>query len=683
VQTDFVADNLENIAGITIDKVCDVLKANFPKANLNRVREAYDFAYKAHDGQLRKNGDPYITHPLYVAWLVALIKLDETSVIASLLHDALEDTAVTAEELQKKYGDDIVFLVDGLTKINTVAYNVRADAPEFESIRKLLISSTKDVRIILIKLADRLHNTITVSALTQPRRREFALETLRFYAPLADFVGVNFFRKYLEDFAFRDLEPVISEEIVEYLRKHEVKIDDKLVTYDEFITIYSNRFSALLKEHNIQVDVYGRRKGVYSIYKKILRYKGEYDGRHIQAVNDLVGISIVTSSILDCYKALGLVHATYDYVQAYFDDYIARPKSNGYRSIHTSLITERNVKIALQIKTKRMAMYNEYGPASHIYYKEKEKGLPGAGAFLRSLMRWREEAQHAEFYKVDVFKDKIFVFTPQGDVKELPVGATPVDFAYNVHSAIGNACRGALVNGAMKPLDSQLLTGDVIEILTDKKRDKPSADWLRFVKTSEAKSFIKRALKELPAKVETEVAFDTVVIEKEIEKPLISEKEKRSIISEKMSEAHIVRIKGLDNIDTEIAKCCSPIPGDAIIGHVTKSRGIRIHRKECKELAKMEYKVLLEAEWLEAQNDFTVGLSIQGSSADHLRIVHDVSGVLSSMQIKVEKMDTWSTASFNAKLAVTVSSKARLDVLIKKLQRVQGISSVQRATVHA
>ncbi len=672
---------------ITIESIIKILKTNFPKSNTSRVEDAYTLASLSHEGQKRKTGEAYIHHPLYVAYFTALIKLDESSVIAALLHDTVEDTPLTLDEIKEKFGEDTAFLVDGLTKIKKVTKKVKHSQDDFETLRKLLIASTKDIRVILIKLADRMHNIMTVQALALDRQRENALETLKFYAPLADFVGINFFRKKLEDYSFKIIEPEIYEQIETYLRTNALKEGGKSINRETFITKHVAYFSKILKDYHIKGEVFGRHKGVYSIYRKLLKKHGEFLVEDIKEVNDLIGITILVNSISECYRVLGIMHSQHEHLAYLFDDYIAKPKSNGYRSIHTCLVSKEGVKTALQIKTYKMQEYNEYGPASHIYYKEKEKNVSILGSkigFLKSLVRWRDEIKNIEYYKVDVFKDKVFVFTPNGDVKELPKGATAIDFAYLIHTNIGNACRGVKVNGVIKPLSYEVQTGDVIEVLLDKKRVKPSMDWLNFAKTPYARANIRRAFRE------EEAIEEQAEDEKENEESnrlqeklefIPFEDEERKVISEKISEANLVKIKGIENIDCSIAKCCSPIPGDDIIGHVTKTRGIRIHRKNCKELEILDYKVLLEAEWANMKKEFLTGLYIQTTSQDNTGMIKEISKLLSDMKIGIEKLDSWNNNGFNGRIAVNVTSKGQLETLIRKLKKIQKVSHVERVNI--
>lgn len=677
-------DDIEKL-NIGIDDICKVLKSNFPKADIRKVREAYDFAMAAHKGQMRKTGDPYIVHPLFIAYLTAYIRLDEPAVAAALLHDVVEDTDISLKKIKDIFGEETAFLVDGLTNIRNVSKKVNILGSDFESSRKLLITSTKDVRVILIKLADRLHNILTISGLARVRRKEYAMETLKLFAPLADFVGANVFRKKLEDYSFKEIEPKIYDEINYYLQNNTIEYEGKKIPREDYILKRIEKFQDLLKSNKVRSFVFGRNKGVYSIYRKIVKKYKDYKIDYIKNVNDLIGITILVDSIPECYKTLGIVHSKYNHIQYLFDDYIARPKNNGYRSIHTCLTDSEGLKIALQIKTHKMHEYNEYGPASHIYYKQKsDDAFPGIKiissqvSFLKKLVRWKEEVQNAENYKVDIFKDKIFVLTPQREVKELPVGSTGLDFAYLIHTNLGNSCKGIKVNGVIRSLNYVLKTGDVIEVLIDKKRIKPSVDWLEFVKTPYAKSNIRKALREDEPEEEEEDEDVEEEVE-EIEKPIKKKKEEKKIEKpEKITSS--VRIKDIDNIEYSLAKCCSPIQGDDIVAHVTKTRGIKVHLRNCPDLLKQEYKVLLEAEWRTAiKEEFKAKIYIQ-ATGDNAKIMQTITKLFSDLKINIEKFDVWNNDGFNSKIELCVNSKGQLEDLMRKIKKIKNISNVQRIT---
>ncbi|HDR46943.1 MAG TPA: bifunctional (p)ppGpp synthetase/guanosine-3',5'-bis(diphosphate) 3'-pyrophosphohydrolase, partial [Geoalkalibacter subterraneus] len=612
---------------VRLDDILEKIRSYLPGADLDLVRKAYVFSAKVHQGQSRLSGEPYLTHPMEVAYILAQLRMDVPTVVTGLLHDALEDTLTTREEIQGVFGEEIASLVDGVTKIGKFFLRSHEER-QAENFRKMLIAMARDIRVILVKLADRVHNMRTLSHKPVEQQRRIARETLDIYAPLANRLGISWLKGELENLSFRYLEPKAYQELSE-------KISRKQKERESYIGEVKKLIFAKLEEQGIKGEVSGRLKHLYSVYLKM-----ERQGIDFEQVHDLVAFRVIVDSVRECYEVLGIIHSTWKPVPGRFKDYIAMPKANMYQSLHTTVIGPFGDRMEVQIRTWDMHNVAEEGIAAHWKYKEG-KSTPGdeqetrGFGWLRQLMEWqRELTDSREFMdavKIDLFPEEVFVFTPRGEVKELPKGATPVDFAYTVHSDVGHTCVGARVNGRLVPLKTPLHNGDVVEVITAPNHT-PSKDWLKFVRTSKARNKIRQWVKAEQREKSIEIGRD--LLEKELrkhgmsfnralssgemnraleelgfhqvdellasvgygklspgqaaarivpEEKLRAEQESRpsrigqvlSKIRKKPSSA--IKIQGIEDIMVRFAKCCNPLPGDKVIGFITRGRGLTVH----------------------------------------------------------------------------------------------------------
>jgi len=624
---------------ITIDNVIKV-SSKLSKDDVNLVKKAYEFAKKAHKGQKRKTGEPYIIHPLYTAYYVADLGLGRDAICAALLHDVIEDCDIKEKKLKKEFNPTIAKLVTGVTKLRH-AGDKKITKSSVENLRKFFIVAAKDIRAVIIKLADKLHNTQTIEGLSPERQKTYAKEIKYVYSALSDYLGIGFFKRKFDDMAFKTLNPTEYLKINKYLKKHHRK--RKL-----YINKVTKKIRKTLAKNKVRAEVTGREKTIYSIYKKIQRYlregkihsKSEY-GR----IYDNYGFRIIVDKKPDCYKILGIIHSTWHPLTGEFDDYIANPKPNGYQSLQTTVFCDRNKIVEIQIQTKKMHEFNEFGPASHIAYKISNSRSPlptTAFNWLRKINIFNKKIpdEKNKIYKIDVFKDNIFVLTPENEVKKLPKGATPVDFAYTVHTEIGNKCRGAKVNDKMVSLDYELHTGDQIKIITDNKAKYPIPKWLEFAVSPSARSKIKHALREKEENEAIEIGlnklnkalkkynttfkkickqrdteldiiiyrnnarnkngllasigFDLINVEKIVYALFPHEHKKKQISKVKQN----ISIEGSTNTEYTKAKCCNPKAGDKIIALTTVQRGIRIHKKDCSYVKNFDKNKFLKAKWV-------------------------------------------------------------------------------------
>ncbi|MDD3647306.1 MAG: RelA/SpoT family protein [Candidatus Dojkabacteria bacterium] len=620
----------------------DVLKRakNITKNDIDFVKKAYEYAKKAHKGQKRKTGEAYIIHPLYVAYYVAGLGLGRDTLAASFLHDVIENCGVTEKQLTKEFNETVAKLVTGVSKLRHTT-NRKITWSSVENLRRFFLVAAEDIRAVIIKLADRLHNAKTIRGLPPERQKEYAREIQYVFSTLADYLGIRFFKRQFDDVAFEILEPEEYRKIRRYMKEHHKQ-------RRRYVQKIIKKTENLLKENKIKADVFGREKSLYSVFKKIQKYLREgkiHSQSEIGKIYDNYGFRIIVGSNEDCYKVLGLIHSKWHPLTGEFEDFIANPKPNGYRSLHTTVFCE-NEKIAeFQIRTQRMHDYNEFGPASHIAYKlSGQRNLPTmAFNWLRRINLFRRglpPAEDSPKYKIKVFQNNVFVLTPQNEVKKLPKGSTPVDFAYTVHTDIGNKCRGAKVNGKMVPLDYQLSTGDQVEIIIDKNAKYPISKWLEFVGSAGARAKIKHALRDKESKEAIQKGFEKLNSElkkhnttfKELYKTrqndidiliyknnaidqegllanigfnLISTEK---IIAELFPQAQTrkphgksgkkVSIEGSTQTEYTLAQCCNPKSSDTIIALTTITRGIRIHKKSCPYIKGFDKDRLLNAEWV-------------------------------------------------------------------------------------
>jgi GTP pyrophosphokinase len=716
-----------------LDSLFAKIRTYSPNADLQLIESAYAFADKAHDGQFRKSGEPYITHPLAVALIVADMQLDLASIAAALLHDVLEDCDVSVETMTAKFGKEVCSLVEGVTKLERLNFSSRDEA-QVENLRKMFLAMAKDLRVILIKLADRLHNMRTLKHQKPESQQRIAAETMDIYAPLAHRLGVSEIKWELEDLSFRYLEPEQYQEIGQLVAR-------KRQEREELTDDLMNQLRQKLEESGINADISGRPKHFYSIFKKIHR-----QGKDITQIYDLIAIRVIVDEVKDCYGALGVIHSQWKPLPLRFKDYIATPKANMYQSLHTTVIGPHGEPFEIQIRTWEMHRTSEFGVAAHWAYKEgkADKEFDRKLQWLRSLLDWHQEMRDArefvESVKVDIFADQVFVFSPKGHVFNLPADATPLDFAFAVHSDIGFKCVGAKVNGKIAPLDTELHNGDVVEILTSKQSPGPSIDWLKVVKTASAKNKIRQFFKR--ERRDENLARGKDILKYEIQKTGIEAHElmkeewleevyKRSDVKDeedlyvaigigtlgaatvvsrlkeyylrekKANEpppppeiatkewagygrvSHGIRVKGIGDLAVRFSRCCSPVPGDKVIGFVTRGRGVTVHRMDCPNMDDLskEPDRLIEVAW-EENYQASHPVEVQLTALDRAGLLADVVSIVAEA-----RMNLISSASrvHRNKLAtidmmLEVRSAQQLDYVLQKMRKVRDVMTVERVT---
>ncbi len=575
---------------MNIRQVVKKVRSYNPKADADLIIKAYGFASKVHGNAKRASGEPFINHPLNVAYILAELKIDVSPVVAALLHDVVEDSTVSLDVIKKEFGEEIATLVDGVTKITKLRYE-NPDEENAENIRKMLLATTNDIRVIIIKLADKLHNMRTLKYLPADKQVKIAQDALNIYAPLAYRLGIASIKWELEDIAFKHLQPVTYQMFKEKFGKKRWQREIDIIKA-------KHSLAKALSAAGIQAEVTGRPKHFYSIYKKMLR-----TNRSFEELNDLMALRVITDSVKDCYEALGVIHSLWKPIPGEFKDYIAMPKSNMYQSLHTSVIGPDGQPVEIQIRTKEMHKTAEEGIAAHWQYKGVygDKEFDRKLSWLRQILDWQRDSKDTkdfmEFLKLDFFEEEIYVFTPKGKVIQLPRGSTPIDFAYAIHSTIGDACTGALVNGRIVPLRYELKNGDIVNILTSKNAT-PHRDWLKIVKTAKAKDRIKRALKErevVPVKVPTKI--DSV--KEQVRVSLINLPVKTSF---------------------KLAKCCHPTPGDSIVGHEGRNRKFIVHTSDCINIRR-RVRSLVKLTW---NYDFNSELILKVVAADRVGLFADI-----------------------------------------------------------
>jgi GTP pyrophosphokinase len=704
------------------------LRTRFPKSDLDLVREAYLAAARAHEGQTRATGEPYVTHAVAVAKILADLYLDPTTVAAALLHDVLEDTGIGADELRERFGGEIATLVDGVTKLGKIEWQSR-EQRQAENLRRMFLAMANDIRIVLIKLADRLHNMRTIAPLPEWKRQRTARETLDIYAPLAERLGIGSVQKELEDLAFRELHPeaalALSHELAQAEEARQAIVDRVCATLYRELTRAGIKVEAR--------DITGRPKHIYSIWKKMQRPK--YAGQPIARIYDRLGVRVLVEDVKDCYAALGVVHSLWTPIPGEFDDYIATPKTSGYQSLHTAVIYEGE-PLEIQIRTHTMHEEAERGIAAHWKYKQGKTQVPVADqklAWLRQLLEWQKDLADArEFVKsvrLDLFQNEVFVFTPKGDVIDLPAGATPVDFAYRIHTDIGHHCVGAKVNGRLVPLSQKLQSGDIVEIVTNKTSPGPSRDWLTFVVTGNARAKIRQWFKH--ERHQENIARGRELLERELRrtgsvtagmKPdrlrevarqfgMPSEEELLAAVGNSdlsllqvaqalRGEAPAesvepalptapaapraptgVRVRGVDNVLVAFGRCCTPLPGDRIIGYVTRGRGVTVHRQDCPNIAflRKHPERLLEVDW-EVAADGMYQVEIEVEAFDRVGLLKDIMAAVAetktnalSVNARVRKDKVVVT-----NLILDIRSIGQLHAVIQKVEKVPEVFSVAR-----
>ncbi len=706
------------------------LRKTYP-LNYAEIKKAYDFAKEAHKGQKRSSGEDYFIHPCAVVEILTDYGFDSSTVIAAFLHDVLEDTSVTYEQLRDEFGDEIVELVEGVTKLDKLQFVNREEA-QAENFRKIFVAMAKDLRVIIIKLADRLHNMRSLQYLPEEKQKRIAKETLDIYAPLAGRLGISFFKCELEDLAMKYLYPAEYKYVAESVNK-------KRSERQGFLDAICKQIEAKLKEMGIHGEVNGRPKHFYSVYKKMHNLHIDID-----QIYDLLAVRIIVDTVKDCYTMLGEIHTMWKPLPGRFKDYIAMPKANNYQSLHTTVVTPFNETFEIQIRTYEMHKIAEYGVAAHWKYKE---GTTGKDSELDSKVRWLREVMDAqkdidgakEFMdavKINVFDDEVFVFTPKGDVFDLPVGSTPLDLAYKIHSAIGNKCIGAKVNKRMVPLSTKLANGDIVEILTSNASKGPSLDWLKYVHTASARSKIRAYFKK--EKKDENIARGKEMLEREAKRrgyalaeivtpeilsgilqrhALSSEedlfaavgyggittnqvltriiegfkKEDHSPqqqiptvpVQEQKPHKHSksgVLINGNANFTVRMAQCCSPVPGDDIIGYISRGRGVSIHRKDCPNVKGMEEERLIQASWdSDGEEMFNATLIITVENKDG--VIASITALIANARLNIVAANARledKTGLGEFTVTVQIKQGSVLEELVKKIRAIDGVVEVHR-----
>jgi GTP diphosphokinase / guanosine-3',5'-bis(diphosphate) 3'-diphosphatase len=710
---------------VRFGEIQDLVKSYYPDADLDLIRAAYVYSAQVHLGQTRRSGEPYLVHPVAVAGLLAQMKLDEASVATGLLHDTVEDTLTTIEDLERFFGKEIATLVDGVTKISKIEFKSKEER-QAENFRKMILAMSRDIRVLLVKLADRLHNMRTLAPMPPEAQHRIARETMEIYAPLAARLGIYWIRTELEDLAFNYL----NTERYDFIR---VRLEETLKRTTEYGANVLKVINEKLKQYNITAVTKGRNKEIYSIHRKMLAQNLEFEQIH-----DLTAFRIILDSVSECYAVLGLIHSLWRPVPGRFKDYIAMPKSNGYQSLHTTVIGPEGARIEIQIRTYEMDLIAEQGIAAHWSYKEG-KTLEAEDAkvitWLRQMMEWQQDLEDPrEFFenvRVDLYPDEVYVFTPKGEVKEFPKGATPLDFAYSIHTEVGHRCIGARVNGKMAPLKYQLSTGDTVEIVTSV-HQKPSKDWLKFVKTGRARTKIRhyvlteereravqmgrestdrelrkwridiaRAEKEGDIiKIAQEFSFKTeadlyaaigygrispkVVITKlvppqEREKAKVALSEEKPIKKERGTAKSGVRVQGLADIMVNFAKCCNPLPGDPIRGFITRGRGVTIHKADCINLQVTDSKRIVDVNWDEEQS-LTRIVRLGVLATNKMGLLATISSVFSSNDSNIVQANIKAVNDHESQgvFMVSVKNLDHLTKIMNALKNVKGVEKVER-----
>ena len=705
------------------DQLITRVREYLPSDKVKIIEQAYKFAQKAHEGQLRKSGAPYLEHPLETAMILADLQLDANAIAAALLHDVSEDCGIPTAELEAKFGAEVAKLVEGTTKLGKLSLpGVPAADHEtqVENLRKMLVAMAEDLRVIFIKLADRLHNMRTLDALPPEKQRTIAKETLEIYAPLSHRLGVWELKWQLEDFAFRYLEPEQYHRVAKLVASRRTR-REKMIA--QAIQTLQDEFQKV----GLKADISGRPKHIYSIYQKMERYAAS--GKDFDDIQDLLALRILTSSVPDCYSAVGAIHSLWHPLPGGFDDYIANPKPNGYQSLHT-VVMYSGAPLEIQIRTYEMHHLDEYGIAAHWRYKEGEKRdirFEERIGWLRQLIEWHRELSGAEEFlesvKTDIFIDQVFVYTPKGEIKNLPKGATPLDFAYRVHTELGHRCIGAKVNGKLVSLNYELQNGDVVDIMATKGERGPSRDWLNpqlgYVKTSHAREKIRqwfrrqerteniehgreildKELRRLGIKlsVREELAklfkYDTVddflaaigyggISTHQIAQQLSDQQEQtKEVTGASLAKETTSKIKvlGVGDVLTNLAQCCRPVPGDKIIGYITRSRGVSIHRQDCYNIIHEDEKErLITVEWGGSDTVYPVNIRIE--VWDRIGLIHDITSVLAEEKINITSVNSIHHDDNTATEYYTIETKdlAQLSRVLAKIDGVRGVINVNR-----
>ncbi|MBO3321822.1 bifunctional (p)ppGpp synthetase/guanosine-3',5'-bis(diphosphate) 3'-pyrophosphohydrolase [Clostridium perfringens] len=722
-----------------LEELISKIKANGNNVDIDLVKKAYDLAFEAHKEQKRESGEPYIIHPISVAMILADMGMDTNTIVAGLLHDVIEDTDYTYEDISNIFNVEVANLVDGVTKLGKIKYKSKEEQ-QADNVRKMLLAMAKDIRVIIIKLADRLHNMRTLKYMKPEKQKKKAQETLDIFAPLAHRLGISKIKWELEDLCLRYIHPEEYYDLVNM-------IAEKRVEREKFISRIIEELKENLDKANIDSDIEGRPKHFYSIYRKMVNKH-----KSIEQIFDLTAIRILVNTVKDCYAVLGIVHTIYKPIPGRFKDYIAMPKPNMYQSLHTTVIGSEGKTFEIQIRTFEMHRTAEYGIAAHWKYKSgvtgtdsKDMTFENKLTWLRDILEWQKEAVDAtefmEGFKLDLFSDEIFVFTPKGVVINLPAGATPIDFAYKIHTDIGNKCVGAKVNGKIVTLDYKLKTGEIVEILTSSSSRGPNIDWLNIANSNQARSKIKQWLRK--ARREENLERGKEMLEKECKKqslvfsdlckgPLydkllkryhlnnveevyvavgegellsstvisklkenvvkqVTEEELNKNIEEqiakterqtKKKQSYGVTVKGLNNIMVRFARCCNPVPGDDIAGYITKGRGVSVHRKDCsnfKAIVEKQREKVVDVSWgTEKGTAYVAELEVKAE--DRMCLLSDVMLVITDSNLSLLSLNAklGKNGVANINIQVKIDNIEQLKELMKKIRRLQGILDVYR-----
>jgi len=722
---------------LTAEQVLEQASHYLKEDDVAFIKRAYEYARDAHSEQYRKSGEPYIIHPVQVAGILVSLEMDATTISAGFLHDVVEDTEVSKEDLENQFGKEVSMLVDGVTKLGKIKFKSKEEQ-QAENHRKMFVAMAQDLRVILIKLADRLHNMRTLKHLPQEKRIRIANETLEIFAPLAHRLGISKVKWELEDTALRYLNPQQYYRIVNLMKR-------KRAEREQYLEEVINEITSQLEDVEIKTEISGRPKHIYSIYHKMAKQNKQFN-----EIYDLLAVRVIVNSIKDCYAVLGVIHTCWKPMPGRFKDYIAMPKANLYQSLHTTVIGPKGDPLEVQIRTKEMHQIAEYGVAAHWAYKEDssniptQKSLENKLSWFREIIEWQDNSTNAEEFmesvKMDLFSDMVFVFTPKGDVYELPLGSVPIDFAYRIHSEIGNKTIGSKVNGKMVPLDYKLKTGDIVEIMTSKHSYGPSQDWLKVAQSSHAKNKIRQYFKK--QRREENVDKGKELVEKEIKaldcdlkevltsenlkrvaekfnfsnaedmyaavgyngitaaqiahrltdkfrkKPEVDLEERLKELSTDLKKAPSRRkdagisVKGVDNLLIRLSKCCNPVPGDDIVGYITKGRGVSVHRSDCVNMLNdSEEDRFIEVEWEESptfERDYNVDIEIFGY--DRRGLLNEVLSVVNETKTNISSVTGKNDRNKMATITMSLSIRNinHLQKVVDKVKQIPDIYSVRR-----
>jgi GTP pyrophosphokinase len=713
---------------IRIDDILEAIRSYHADADIDAVRKAYLYSAKVHHGQTRLSGDSYMTHLMEVAIILTRLRMDVPTIMTGLLHETIEDTLSTKEELRETFGDEVTEMVDGVSKISKIAFKT-SEERQAENFRKMLLAMARDIRVILVKLADRLQNMRTLSHQPEERRLKIAQETADIYAPLANRLGISWVKSELEDLSLRYLEPetykALSKKIAQHRRER-----------DKYVATVKKKLEDILKEHDIDGQVQGRLKHICSIHKKIVKQKIEFEQIH-----DLIAFRIIVPTVRDCYAMLGVIHSSWKPVPGRFKDFIAMPKANMYQSLHTTVFGPSGQRMEVQMRTAEMHSVAEEGIAAHWKYKEGKTGAhsdEGRFSWLRQMLEWQKELKDSSEFmssvKVDLFPEEVYVFTPDGDVKELPKQSTPIDFAYSVHSDVGHRCSGAKVNGRLVPLKTELSNGDIVDIITSKSQT-PSKDWLKFVKTSKAKNRIRHWVKDQERQQSLELGRD--LLEKELRKfgfsynraltldtvkgalselgfrnfedlqaavgygkvtcnqvlsriipeQFKAEAPKPSKISQVLGKIRrkpvdAINVQGLEGILVRFSKCCNPLPGDEVIGFISQGLGVTVHAADCPRVLETDPDRRVEVSW-NRQKGATRSVKIRVYSLDQKGILATITKVITKNAANILRASVYSTNDGRGihSFEIDVQDVQHLTRVMESVQKVKGVQQVERVRV--